>query len=131
MNVKTGIDIIEVDRVKESIERSGENFLKKVYTDSEIEYCKNTNKTMYQHYAARFAVKEATFKAISSLLDDKYGITWQNVETINTENGKPEIKFINLSSGIAKKLEKIVSVDVSISHIEKLAIANVTILVDD
>ena len=128
MNIKTGIDIIEVERIRNSIEKLGEKFLKEVYTDAEIEYCQNTKMMMYQHYAARFAVKEATFKAIWNILDAKNSITWKNVETINDINGKPHINFVNVDEKI---LQKIQSIDVSISHIEKLAVANVTILVKD
>ena len=68
MEIKTGIDIIEVKRIQEAIERQGEKFLKKVYTVQEIEYCDNTGKMRYQHYAARFAAKEAIFKAIFGLI---------------------------------------------------------------
>lgn len=128
MNIKTGIDIIEVERIRNSIEKLGEKFLKEEYTDAEIEYCQNTKMMMYQHYAARFAVKEATFKAIWNILDAKNSITWKNVETINDTNGKPHIKFVNVDEKILQKIE---SIDVSISHIEKLAVANVTILVKD
>ena len=64
-----------------------------------------------------------------NLLKDKYCINWQNVETIVKENGKPKINFIDLNMEVQRELEKIKSIDVSISHIEKLAIANVTILI--
>ena len=64
MKVNCGIDIIEIDRIKESIEKTGENFLNKVFTKKEIEYCESKKKQKYQHYAARFATKEAAFKAL-------------------------------------------------------------------
>jgi holo-[acyl-carrier protein] synthase len=83
---------------------------------------------MYQHYAARFAVKEAAFKAVSTLLPDKYDISWKNVETVNDENGNPVLKFVALPKEIEKIFDKIISVDVSISHLNKYAIANVVIL---
>lgn len=129
MQVKTGIDIIEVERIKESIEDLGENFLKKVYTEQEIKYCESKNQNKYQHYAARFAVKEATFKAISDLLKDKYSISWKNIETINNENGKPSINFVALAKEVEKELDKIISIDVSISHIKEYATASVNILI--
>ena len=66
MQVQTGIDIIEVNRIQEAIEKQGKKFIERVYTKAEIEYCNKTGKMMYQHYAARFAAKEAIFKAISS-----------------------------------------------------------------
>ena len=129
MQIKTGIDIIEVERIKDSIEEFENDFLNKIYTQNEINYCNNTKNAKYEHFAARFAVKEAAFKAVSSLLNNKYDISWKNIETINDENGKPTIKFIALTKEIEKKLNKIESIDVSISHIKELAIANVTILV--
>lgn len=128
MKIKSGIDIIEVDRIKKAIEDTGENFIQRVYTEQEIKYCESKNKNKYQHYAARFAVKEATFKAISTLLKDKYSISWKNVETINDDNGKPEIKFISLTKELEEELDKIVSIDVSISHLKEYAVASVSVL---
>lgn len=129
MQIKVGIDIIEVARIKQSIEENGEGFKNRVYTDNEIKYCESRNNNKYQHYAARFAVKEATFKAISTLLNDKYSISWKNVETIDDENGKPSVKFVALSKDLEKELSKIISIDVSISHIKDYAVANVSVLI--
>lgn len=126
MQIKSGIDIIEVERIKNSID---ENFLNKVYTENEIQYCESKKKNKYQSYAARFAVKEAAFKAISTLIKDKYSISWKNVETINDETGKPSIKFISLTKEVEKELAKIESIDVSVSHLEEYAVATVNILI--
>ena len=126
MQIKSGIDIIEVERIKNSID---ENFLNKVYTENEIQYCESKKKNKYQSYAARFAIKEAAFKAISTLIKDKYSISWKNVETINDETGKPSIKFISLTKEVEKELAKIESIDVSISHLEEYAVATVNILI--
>lgn len=128
MEIKVGIDIIEVDRIKQSIEELGENFINKIYTENEIKYCESKNKNKYQHYAARFAVKEAAFKAISTLITDKYSISWKNVETVDDDRGKPNVKFLALTKQVDKELSKINSIDVSISHIKEYAVANVTIL---
>ena len=128
MQIKSGIDIIEVDRIKRSIDELGENFIKRIYTDQEIKYCESKNNNKYQYYAARFAVKEAAFKAISVLLKDKYSISWKNVETINDKEGKPNIKFVALTKEVEKELSKIASIDVSISHTKEYAIASVNIL---
>lgn len=125
MQIKSGIDIIEVERIKNSID---ENFLNKVYTANEIQYCESKKKNKYQSYAARFAVKEAAFKAISTLIKDKYSISWKNIETTNDENGRPSVKFISLTKEVEKELAKIESIDVSISHLEKYAVATVNIL---
>lgn len=128
MQIKVGIDIIETSRIKESIEEGQDKFLNRVYTDNEIKYCESKNKNKYQHYAARFAVKEAAFKAISSLLSDKYSVAWKNIETFNDKNGRPNIKFVLLPQEVEKELNKIESIDVSISHIKEYAVANVSIL---
>ncbi|MGN0688933.1 MAG: holo-ACP synthase, partial [Oscillospiraceae bacterium] len=57
-----GTDIIEIERIKESIENYGKSFLEKVFTEQEIHYCEKHKKMKYQHYAARFAAKEAVSK---------------------------------------------------------------------
>ena len=65
MEITCGTDIIEISRIKESIETQKEKFLNKIYTEKEIEYCESKKNQKYQHYAARFSAKEALFKAIS------------------------------------------------------------------
>lgn len=125
MQIKTGIDIIEVNRIKEAIQYLDEKFLKRVYTNYEIEYCNSKNNMKYQHFAARFAAKEAVFKAISNKLKSKYDISWTDIEIKNDENGKPMF-FID-------KLNKcdIISKDISMSHIKDYAIASVSILLEN
>ena len=130
MHVYVGTDIIEVDRVKKSIENLGDLFIHKIFTPTEIAYCKDTNEAKYQHYAARFAAKEATFKAISTLLEDKYSVSWKNSEVINDNNGKPSIRFVSLDPKVEKELSIIQSIDVSLSHIKEYAVANVTIITE-
>lgn len=122
MKVKCGIDIIEIDRIKNSIDTLGEKFINKVFTKNEIEYCKNKGKMMYSHYAARFAVKEAAFKAISEELKDKYSISWKDIETLNDVNGRPKVEILSIKDSLVE------NIDVSISHCKDYAIANVTVL---
>lgn len=122
MQILCGTDIIEIERVKESIEELGEKFINKIYTENEIKYCESKNKMKYQHYAARFAGKEAIFKAISKILSDKYSISWKDVEIINDENGRPQIIFLN------KQYKQIQSIDISLSHCKQYATANVVII---
>lgn len=88
MQIKTGIDIIEVSRIEKSIVTLGDKFLRRVYTDAEIEYCNSKNNMKYQHFAARFAAKEAVFKAISDLLGNKYDIVWTDIQIKNDESRK-------------------------------------------
>ena len=125
MKVSCGVDIIEIERVKESIEKVGERFLKKVFTDKEIKYCENRKGQKYQHYAGRFAAKEAAFKAISSQLDDKYSVSWKDFEIINDKHGRPQINISNIN------VEKIDNIDVSISHCKLYATANVVVVFKD
>ena len=124
MKILTGTDIIEINRIKESIESLGENFKNKIYTEKEIEYCESKKNVKYQHYAGRFAAKEAIFKAISELLDDKFEVSWKDAEILNDKQGKPRVTFTS------KKLqEKIENIDISISHCKEYAVCNVVVLV--
>ena len=118
MEISCGVDIIEISRIKKSIEESEDRFLQRVYTDKEIEYCESKNKQKYQHYAARFAAKEAVFKAISNKLENKYDIEWKNIEIINDKEGRPYINFIDI------EIKEIDQIDISISHCREYAVAN-------
>ena len=122
MNISCGTDIIEIDRIKETIEELQEKFIKKIYTTKEIQYCESKQNVKYQHYAVRFAAKEAIFKALSNILQDKYEIGWQNAEVLNDEKGKPYIHFINT------EFNQIKSIDISMSHCKQYAVANVVVM---
>ena len=122
MKIKCGTDIVEIERIKESIEKLGDKFLNKVYTEEEIKYCESKGKQKYQHYAARFAVKEAAFKAVSEQFEDKYSVCWKDFETINDKSGRPNLNILGI------KTKQIENIDVSISHCKKYATANVVIL---
>lgn len=122
MKIACGTDIVEIERIEQSIESLGEKFLNRVYTKQEIQYCESKKSQKYQSYAARFAVKEAAYKAISYKLKDKYQICWKDIETIINEQGKPELKIIGIN------LDDVESMDVSISHCKNYAVANVVIL---
>ena len=105
-----GIDIIEIERIKKSIDTYGDSFLNKIYTQNELDYClAKFNK--YQHLAARFAAKEAIYKALSSGWEKD--ATWKSMEIINEPNGLPVVKFFG-------KLKEFISDDkdikISISH---------------
>ena len=123
MKILTGTDIIEINRIKESIESLGENFKNRIYTEKEIEYCENKRNAKYQHYAGRFAAKEAIFKAVSELLNNRFEISWKDAEILNDINGKPKIIFAS-----EELEEKIESIDISISHCKEYAVANVAII---
>ncbi len=122
MKISCGTDIIEIERIKNSIERTGKRFLDTIYTEKEIIYCESKKMQKYQHYAARFAAKEAIFKAISSKLDKKYN--WDDFEILNDEKGKPKVILKN-------NIAEIESIDISISHCKEYAIATVVVLYND
>ena len=125
MKILCGTDIIEISRIRESIERSGEKFIKILFTPAEIEYCESKRNAKYYHYAGRFAAKEAIFKAVSPLLKNKFDISWHNAEVINDENGNPEIRFVDI------KFNKIKNIDISISHCKEYAVATVVAMVEE
>lgn len=104
-----GIDIIEIDRIKNSIEKFGDKFLNKVFTPGEISYCKS-KADQYQHFAARFAAKEAVSKSLSDLWKSDYG--WKHIEIINNLKGKPEAV---LNGDLGKNSSEI-DIHISISH---------------
>ena len=120
MKIRTGIDILEIERIKQSIEETDGKFCERVYTQKEIEYCESKKVQRYQHYAARFAAKEAVLKAISQLLESKFDIDWKEIEILNDENGRP---YVNL----LKQGLNINNIDISISHCKTYAVASVVV----
>lgn len=119
MNITCGTDIIEIERIKNAIEdKTGAEFVKRVFTENEIDYCESKKGQKYQHYAARFAGKEAIFKAISKELDNKYDIEWKQMEILNNEDGNP---YVNILHSVANKIDNI---DISLSHCKEYASAN-------
>ena len=122
MNIKTGTDIIEIQRVKEMIDDFGEKTLNRIYTQKEITYCESKKNAKYQHYAARFSAKEAVYKAISQYIL-KTEITWKDIEIITDSEGRPSITLHNE----AQKLEQLIKMDISISHCKQYAVAMVII----
>jgi len=86
MVIGIGIDIIEINRIKQNVEKYGEKFLAKVYTPTEIEYCQS-KASKYQHFAARFAAKEAVYKALATGWQEE--LSWQDIEISNKPTGMP------------------------------------------
>jgi len=115
-----GVDIIEVARVRDTVVQWGNRFLEKVFTEVEIQYC-SAKANPYQHYAARFAAKEAVAKALA--LGWSGGFRWQDVEVVNDASGKPSV----ILYGHAKKQLGESRVFVSISHTTGMVIAFVVI----
>lgn len=118
MIVGVGNDIIEIDRVRSQME-SDKGFKLSVFTATEIEYCESKYYP-YQHFAGRFASKEAFFKAIGT--GWRNGIRFTDIEIINDELGKPEISVSNKAKDICEA-QGITALHVSISHTKKFATA--------
>jgi len=110
-----GTDIIEIARIKQAIDRWGERFLHRVYTEAEL----NLYGTRPQSLAARFACKEAVAKLLGA--KDK-GISWQDIETLSYPNGKPLLNLYGRAQSEAKNLG-IKDIAVSLSHSRDYAIA--------
>ena len=90
MIVGLGIDVVENARIRESIEKFGARFLNRIFTDGETAYCgKNADPAI--HYAARFAAKEAAFKALGT--GWAAGVKWKDVEVERLSSGKPELRL--------------------------------------
>jgi len=119
--VGSGVDLAEVARIRKSIERYGERFLRRVYTPAEIAYVEG-KKNRFERYAARFAAKEAGMKAIGT--GWKNGVRWVDFEVINLGSGKPTLRLSGKAAELAGQLG-VRSVALSLSHTEQLAIAEV------
>lgn len=112
-----GIDIIEIDRIKKSVDKFGNSFLEKVFTPVEIEYAR-TKHNKYQHLAARFAAKEAVYKALKG--SGKKNVWFNNIEIENDDDGKPQVKLINIDNDLFPNPE---SIHLSITHSQQYAAA--------
>lgn len=115
--IRCGTDIIEISRIKKVIETNEDRFLNRMYTDSEILYSESKKSQKYQHYAARFAAKEAVYKVISDKIDlDKF--MWKDIEVVKENSGKPMIKIHIDVKGLK-------DIDISLSHCREYAVATV------
>jgi len=114
-----GTDIIECLRIAQMIDRHGELFVQRVYTSHEIEYCA-ARKAATQHFAGRWAAKEAVLKALGT--GWAKGIGWRDIEVHNEPGGKPTIRLGRGARDISAKL-KISDMHISISHCRSHATA--------
>ena len=117
-----GIDIIEVPRV-EKISKKDDKFVKKIFTQTEIDYCRKF-KNGAQNFAGRFAVKEAFMKAMGTGFSN--GVKFSEIETVNDKLGKPEIVLYGRTKEIFEE-RKLKFSHVSIAHLKDYATAVVVI----
>ena len=121
MIIGTGIDIAEVPRIREAIERHGERFIKRVFTEGEIEYCESKANRM-ERYAARFAAKEAGMKAIGTGWN--HGVRWRDIEVARKPGGRPTLLLHGKAAEFAAKLGA-TNIALSLTHTAEEAMAQV------
>lgn len=122
--VGIGVDIVSVQRIRELIERQGERFIQRVYTDAEQAYCARYRQP-YERYAARFAAKEAVAKAFTTGIGES--LEWRSVGVVTGERGQPEIVLDEKGLRLLKQLGG-AGVAISLSHTSDTAIAFAAIL---
>ena len=118
-----GVDIAEVPRVREAIERYGERFLRRVFTPAEVAYCRR-HKKCHDRFAARFAAKEAAMKALGT--GWRRGVTWKDFEVVNLRSGKPTLRLTGKALEIYRSLGG-TNLVLSLTHTADYALAEVVI----
>jgi holo-[acyl-carrier protein] synthase len=127
MIVGTGVDIAETSRLEEGLERHGERFTKRLFTPAEVAYCERF-KNRGERYAARFAAKEAAFKALGTGWGA--GVRWLDVEVTHQPSGKPELVLTGRAQEVARGLG-VTRMAISISHSDRYVVAQVIFEGDD
>ena len=123
MIIGSGIDLVEIRRIKRSIDRYGSRFLNRVYTGAEQAYCLRKRNSA-ESFAARFAAKEAAAKALGTGIS--YGVNWLEFEVVREPSGRPSIKFHGRAAEIAARMG-FSSVALSLTHTAELASASVVL----
>jgi holo-[acyl-carrier protein] synthase len=121
MILGTGVDIAEVPRIRESIERFGDRFLHRIFTDGEIRYCEK-KATRFESYAARFAAKEAGMKALGT--GWSRGIRWRDIEVVRPKGERPTLQFHGEAAAVAARLGT-KNIALSLTHTSEQALAHV------
>jgi holo-[acyl-carrier protein] synthase len=120
MIVGTGTDLIEIERVADSIARFGDRFLARIYSPAEIRYCQRKKHTAAESFAARFAAKEAGAKALGTGIAK--GVAWTEIEVAHLPGGRPTLLLHGRAAERAAAMG-VTAVHVSLSHSKELAIA--------
>jgi holo-[acyl-carrier protein] synthase len=114
-----GVDIIEIGRIQKSIDSFGDGFLARIFTAGEIQYCSSKNNAA-QHFAARFAAKEAVSKALSTGWSGDFA--WQDVEIMNDTLGQPRVTLYGKLKETLTDSTILVSLSHSDSHVVAMAL---------
>jgi holo-[acyl-carrier protein] synthase len=118
-----GVDLVECERIDRSLERFGEKFLRRVFTEGEIKYSMSM-KFPARHLAARFAAKEAVSKAFGTGIGKAMG--WKNIDIRKKESGEPFLVFSGPAQELASK-RGVVSALLTLSHTDRHAVACVVL----
>ena len=119
-----GVDIVSVSRIRDLLERQGDRFVERVYTETEREYCTKFRDPA-ERFAARFAAKEAVAKAFSSGIGEQ--LNWKSVGIVSGERGQPEVHLDEKGKALLRQVGG-ENVAISLSHTEESAIAFAAIL---
>lgn len=123
MIVGSGIDVVEIGRIRHSIDRYGKRFLDRVYLAAEQAYCLR-KRNHAESFAARFAAKEAAAKALGTGIS--HGVNWLEIEVVRELSGKPSLRLHGRAAQIAEHLGVIASA-LSLTHTAELAVASVVL----
>ena len=120
MIIGTGVDIVEISRIRQAANKWKGKFLDRVFTTNELNYS-NRKKFIYQHLAARFAAKEAVLKAFGDSSINK--MEWKEIEIINNKDGRP---MVRVKGEVKRTMNKrgVYDIIVSLSHTKNYAVAN-------
>jgi len=124
LGLRCGIDIVEISRIKKTLENQGERFKARVFTDIEIIYCESKKNNSVESFAAAFCAKEAVSKALGSGFS--MGVEMKDIEVIHDENGRPSVKLYNNAERVFEEIGAS-QIAISLSHCREYATANCVI----
>jgi holo-[acyl-carrier protein] synthase len=122
--VGLGLDLVEVSRIRALLEKSGDRFKERVFTDAEVMYCDSCADGA-MHYAARFAAKEAVAKALGTGFTS--GVSWRDIEVLRSEGGVPSVR-LHGGAAVAGEALRVVKVLVTLTHTMTAAAASAVLL---
>ena len=123
MIIGSGIDLVEIARIQQSMQRYGQRFLNRVFTPAEQAYCLR-RRNAAESLAARFAAKEAGAKALGTGISR--GVNWLEFEVIREPGGRPALRFLGRAAEIAAQLG-VAHVALSLTHTAQLSMASVVV----
>jgi holo-[acyl-carrier protein] synthase len=120
MIVGSGIDVVEIERIQQAIDRYGQRFLNRVFLQAEQAYCLR-KRNCAESFAARFAAKEAAAKALGTGIS--YGVSWLEIEVVREPSGRPTLRFHGRAAETAHRLG-VARACLSLTHTRQLAVAS-------